>query len=90
MKNNYGKLTKKKAIELLYEHDDYLRYISHKILDVEIIKIKGETDCAQILIKTGVGVEKYFISSYGIISNLLHDSVDTVLISKENPFLSEV
>ena len=90
MKNNYGKLTKKKAIEMLYKHDDYLNYISHKILDVEIIKTKGETDCAQILIKTSCGIEKYFISSFGIVSNLLHDSTDTVLVSKENPFLSEV
>lgn len=87
MKNNYGKLTKKKAIELLYEYEHYLSVISHKILDVEIIKTKGETDCAQILIKTSCGVEKYFISSYGIISNMLHDSVDTVLITNENPFV---
>lgn len=90
MKNNYGKLTKKKAIELLYEYDALLNMYPHKILDVEIFKTKGETDCAQILIKMDDMINKYFISSFGIVSNLLHDSVDTVLLTKENPFLSEV
>lgn len=88
--NNYGKLTKKKAIELLYKYDATLSICTHKILDVEIIKRKDETDCAEILTKSAVGVERYFISCYGIIVKCLDDDKKKInLITNENPFLSE-
>lgn len=66
MKNNYGKLTKKKAIELLYKYDVTLLICTHKILDVEILKTKGETDSAIIYIKEYHDIYKYFISCFGI------------------------
>lgn len=89
MKNNYGKLTKKKAIELIYKYDKVLSLFSHKILDVEILKTENETDCAQILAKTPLGVERYFISCYGIIVTSLDDDKKVTLITNMNPFLSE-
>lgn len=90
MKNSYGKLTKKKAIELIYKYDEGLSLFSHKILDVEIFKTESETDCAQILLKTPLGVERYFISCYGIIVTCLDDEKRKItLITNVNPFLSE-
>ena len=91
MKNNYGTLTKRKVIELLYKYDACFSITAHKILDIEIIKTKGETDCANILTKSAVGVERYFISCYGINVVCLDDNErKTSLITNENPFLSEV
>lgn len=88
MKNNYGKLTKKQAIELLYKYDDTLSICEHKILDVEIFKGKDKTDSAEILVKTPIGVDRYFISCYGIIVKCLDDYKNkTNLITSKNPFL---
>lgn len=91
MKNNYGTLTKRKVIELLYKYDECFSITAHKVLDIEIIKIKGETDCANILTKSAVGVERYFISCYGINVTCLDDKERKIsLITNDNPFLSEV
>lgn len=86
MKNNYGKLTKKKAIELLYKYDSTLNFISHKILDVEILKSKNESDCAVILVKSHGAVDKYFISCYGISFTSL-DECETCILTDKNIFL---
>lgn len=90
MKNNYGKLTEKKAIELLYKYDATLSICNHKILDVVIFKGEDKTDSAEILVKTPIGVDRYFISCYGIIVKCLDDyKHETNLITNENPFLIE-
>lgn len=88
MKNNYGKLTKRKVVELLYKYDKCFSITAHKILDIEIFKEEGKTDCAQILTKSAVGVERYFISCYGIIVRCLEDpKMKNHLITNENPFI---
>lgn len=86
MKNNYGKLTKKKAIELLYKYDSTLEFISHKILDIEILRSENETDCAVILIKSNGLVDKYFISCFGISLTTL-DENKVCIITDKNIFL---
>ena len=91
MKNDYGKLTKKLVVELLYKYDECFSITPHKILDIEIFKDRDKTDCAQVLTKSAVGVERYFISCYGIIVKNLDDPKMKIdLITGENPFLSEV
>lgn len=86
MKNNYGKLTKKKAIDLLNEYDFLLTLIPYKILDVEILKSKGECDCAEILIKYAGTIDKYFISCYGISVTTLTEN-EIKIITDKNIFL---
>lgn len=86
MKNNYGKLTKKKAIELLYKYDTTLDFFPHKILDVEILRSKNEADCAVILVKSSGLLEKYFISCFGISNTTLNDG-ETYVITDKNIFL---
>ncbi len=86
MKNNYGKLTKKKAIELLYKYDSTLEFFKHKILDVEILRSENETDCAVILVKSYGLVEKYFISCFGISTTTLNED-KTIIIADKNIFL---
>lgn len=86
MKNNYGKLTKKKAIELLYKYDITLDFIPHKILDVDVLKTKNDCDCAEILVKSCGIIDKYFISCYGISLTTLSENEIRVITDK-NVFL---
>lgn len=86
MKNNYGKLTKKKAIELLYKYDSTLEFFKHKILDVEILRTENEADCAVIILKSSGLLEKYFISCFGISTTNLKDN-ETYVITDKNVFL---
>lgn len=86
MKNNYEKLTKKKAIELLYKYDSTLSICTHKILDVEVIRSKDETDCAIIYIKEYYEIYKYFISCFGISVEELSGK-GTSILTTENVFL---
>lgn len=86
MKNNYGKLTKKKAIELLYKYDSTLEFFTHKILDVEIFRSENESDCAVIMIKSYGLIDKYFISCFGISVTTLNDG-ETNVITNKNVFL---
>ena len=86
MKNDYGKLTKKKAIELLYKYDSTLEFFIHKILYVEILRSENESDCAVILVKSCGVIDKYFISCFGISVTLLIDG-ETNVITNKNVFL---
>lgn len=86
MKNNYGKLTKKKAIELLYKYDPTLSICTHKILDTEILKSKDETDSAIIYIKEYHSIYKYYVSCFGISVEELSEN-NMTLLTTENVFL---
>ena len=86
MKNNYGKLTKKKAIELIYKYDTTLDLLPHKILDIEILKSKDETDTAVIYIKECYYIKKYYISCFGISVEKLSEN-NFKLLTTENVLL---
>lgn len=86
MKNNYGKLTKKKVLSIINTYDETIRYLSMKVLDIEIYKSDGECDCAQVIIKYAGLLGKYFISSYGITFTSLEDG-ECDMITEKNIFL---
>ena len=86
MKNNYGKLTKKKAIELLYKYDSTLEFVTHKILNVEILRFSNKADCAVIYVKSCGLIDKYSISYFGITKTTFNFG-EMNIITDKNIFL---